>query len=37
MTIFAVMTTRCSPLHVGRMWNAYWLFPYPNQRQLWQN
>ncbi|MGB0639289.1 MAG: NrfD/PsrC family molybdoenzyme membrane anchor subunit, partial [Myxococcota bacterium] len=24
-------------LHVGRMWNAYWLFPYPNQRQLWQN
>ncbi len=38
MTIFAVMTAALFPaLHVGRMWNAYWLFPYPNQRQLWQN
>ncbi len=38
MTIFAVMTAALFPaIHVGRMWNAYWLFPYPNQRQLWQN
>ena len=38
MTVFAVMTAALFPvIHVGRMWNAYWLFPYPNQRQLWQN
>jgi molybdopterin-containing oxidoreductase family membrane subunit len=38
MTIFAVMTAALFPaIHVGRAWNAYWLFPYPNQRQLWQN
>jgi molybdopterin-containing oxidoreductase family membrane subunit len=38
MTIFAVMTAGLFPaIHVGRAWNAYWLFPYPNQRQLWQN
>jgi molybdopterin-containing oxidoreductase family membrane subunit len=38
MTIFAVMTAGLFPaLHVGRVWNAYWLFPYPNQRELWQN
>ena len=38
MTIFAVMTAGLFPaIHVGRAWNAYWLFPYPNQRELWQN
>jgi Ni/Fe-hydrogenase subunit HybB-like protein len=38
MTIFAVMTAGLFPaIHVGRAWNAYWLFPYPNQRLLWQN
>ncbi len=38
MTIFAVMTAALFPaIHVGRAWYAYWLFPYPNQRQLWQN
>ncbi len=38
MTIFAVMSAALFPaIHVGRAWNAYWLFPYPNQRQLWQN
>ncbi len=38
MTIFAVMTAALFPaIHVGRAWQAYWLFPYPNQRQLWQN
>ena len=38
MTIFAVMSAGLFPaIHVGRVWNAYWLFPYPNQRQLWQN
>lgn len=38
MTIFAVMTAGLFPLiHLGRVWFAYWLFPYPNQRQLWPN
>ena len=22
-------------MHMGRVWLAYWLFPYPNQRGLW--
>jgi molybdopterin-containing oxidoreductase family membrane subunit len=38
MTVFAVMTAGLFPvIHVGRLWYAYWLFPYPNQRQLWVN
>ena len=38
MTIFAVMTAGLFPLiHAGRMWFAYWLLPYPNQRYLWPN
>ncbi|HEX6080151.1 MAG TPA: NrfD/PsrC family molybdoenzyme membrane anchor subunit [Methylomirabilota bacterium] len=38
MTVFAVMTAGLFPLiHVGRMWFAYWLLPYPNQRYLWPN
>lgn len=38
MTVFAVMTAGLFPLiHLGRIWNLYWLFPYPNQRQLWVN
>src|SRR3989449_11428521 len=38
MTVFAVMTAGLFPLiHLGRIWYAYWLFPYPNQRQLWPN
>lgn len=38
MTIFAVMTAGLFPvIHVGRAWLAFWLFPYPNQRQLWVN
>ncbi len=36
MTIFAVMTAGVFPLiHVGRTWVAYWLIPYPAERQLW--
>ncbi|MCS7010932.1 MAG: polysulfide reductase NrfD [Anaerolineales bacterium] len=23
--------------HMGRVWVSYWLFPYPNERQLWPN
>jgi molybdopterin-containing oxidoreductase family membrane subunit len=38
MTVFAVMTAGLFPLlHLGRIWYAYWLCPYPNQRQLWVN
>ena len=38
MTVFAVMTAGLFPLlHVGRVWYAYWLMPYPNQRMLWVN
>ena len=38
MTVFAVMTAGLYPiLLLGRPWLAYWLLPYPNQRQLWVN
>jgi molybdopterin-containing oxidoreductase family membrane subunit len=36
MTIFAVMCAGVFPgIHVGRMWLAYWLAPYPNQMAMW--
>ena len=36
MTIFAVMCAGIFPaLHVGRAWLAYWLFPLPNQMNMW--
>jgi Ni/Fe-hydrogenase subunit HybB-like protein len=35
MTLFAVATAGLFPLiHLGRVWFAYWLLPYPNQRFL---
>jgi len=38
MTVFGVLTAAMFPaLHTGRPWFDYWLFPYPNQRQLWPN
>jgi Ni/Fe-hydrogenase subunit HybB-like protein len=38
MTVFAVFTAGLFPaLHLGRVWNIYWFFPYPNQRDLWVN
>ena len=38
MTIFAVMTAGIFPLiHVGRPWLAGYLFPYPNQNNVWVN
>ncbi len=24
-------------MHLGRVWLAYWLIPYPNERGLWPN
>ncbi|QDU35052.1 Polysulfide reductase, NrfD [Poriferisphaera corsica] len=36
MTIFAVMCAAIFPgVHVGRPWLAYWLFPIPNQMDMW--
>ncbi len=38
MTIFAVMCAGLYPaFHVGRVWFAYWLFPFPGQMGLWPN
>ncbi len=38
MTIFAVMTAFVFPgIHVGRAWFDYWMFPLPNQMQMWPN
>jgi len=38
MTIFAVVCAGIFPgIHVGRVWVAYWLFPIPNQMQMWPN
>jgi molybdopterin-containing oxidoreductase family membrane subunit len=38
MTIFAVMCALTFPgIHVGRVWVAYWMFPIPNQMDMWPN
>lgn len=38
MTIFAVICAGIFPaIHTGRPWFDYWLFPYPNQMQMWPN
>lgn len=38
MTIFAVMCAGVFPaFHVGRIWVIYWVFPVPNQMQMWPN
>ena len=36
VTVFALLAAAMFPvIHLGRSWKAYWLFPYPNQRQIW--
>lgn len=38
MTFFSVVTAATMVfVHMGRPWNWYWTFPYPNQRELWTN
>ena len=38
VTLFAVITAAIYPVfHMGRVWLAYWLFPIPNQMQVWPN
>jgi molybdopterin-containing oxidoreductase family membrane subunit len=37
-TIFALSAAGLFPLiHVGRLWTAFYLFPYPSGRELWPN
>jgi Ni/Fe-hydrogenase subunit HybB-like protein len=36
MTTFGLVQAGLSIfMHLGRVWRAYWLFPYPNQRTIW--
>ena len=36
MTLFAVMCAGIFPaVHVGRIWVVYWMFPVPNQMEMW--
>ncbi|MCP3961061.1 MAG: polysulfide reductase NrfD, partial [bacterium] len=36
MTIFAVMCALVFPgIHIGRPWLPYWMFPIPNQMEMW--
>ncbi len=38
MTSFGLVQAGLSVfMHMGRVWLSYWLFPIPNQRQLWPN
>ena len=38
MTLFAISCALIFPaIHVGRIWVAYWMFPIPNQMQMWPN
>lgn len=38
MTTFGLIQAGASIfMHLGRVWLAYWLFPYPNERQIWPN
>jgi molybdopterin-containing oxidoreductase family membrane subunit len=38
MTVFAVCTAGLFPfIHLGRMWQVYYMLPIPNQRLLWPN
>jgi molybdopterin-containing oxidoreductase family membrane subunit len=38
MTTFGLVQAGASIfMHMGRVWLAYWLFPFPNERGLWPN
>jgi len=38
MTIFAVICALIFPgIHVGRIWAVYYMFPLPNQMEMWPN
>jgi molybdopterin-containing oxidoreductase family membrane subunit len=38
ITVFALMIGAMFPIiHLGRPWLAFWLIPYPSERQIWPN
>ncbi|MBI2150500.1 MAG: polysulfide reductase NrfD [Acidobacteria bacterium] len=38
ITVFALMIGAMFPIiHLGRPWLAFWLMPYPSERQIWPN
>jgi len=38
MTLFSILTAAIFPvIHLGRVWNMYWVLPYPNERTIWPN
>lgn len=38
MTTFSLMTAGLFPIiHLGRMWNLYWVLPYVSDRGIWPN
>jgi Ni/Fe-hydrogenase subunit HybB-like protein len=38
ITLFALMIGAAFPIiHLGRPWLAFWLIPYPSERQIWPN
>jgi len=38
MTLFSILTAALFPIiHLGRVWNFYWVAPYPNERTIWPN
>jgi len=38
MTLFAVICALVFPgIHVGRIWVVHWIFPLPNQMEMWPN
>ncbi|VAX15396.1 Molybdopterin oxidoreductase, partial [hydrothermal vent metagenome] len=38
MTAFSLIVAGMFPMiHIGRLWRVYYMFPLPNQRELWPN
>jgi len=38
MTFFSIATAAIFPvIHIGRVWDMYWVLPYPNQHAIWPN
>jgi len=38
MTLFSILTAAIYPIiHLGRVWNLYWILPYPDARTIWPN
>jgi Ni/Fe-hydrogenase subunit HybB-like protein len=38
MTLFSILTAAFFPvIHLGRVWNLYWVLPYPDERGIWPN